>query len=396
MRPRATFKQSPEDFVVEEIDAYPATGEGPHVLVRIRKRALTTDAAIARLCEALGLDRRACGHAGMKDREAIAIQRVSLPDVDPERVLALAGRWPDLEVLEAARHRNKLKPGHLRGNRFTIRLRGLPPGAPAAMDAVVTELERLGREGFPNAFGPQRFGRDGDNADRALAFVRGDARPPRDPHERRLLFSALQARWFNRVLERRVADGTFRVPQRGDLLKKHDSGGMFECVDVEVDRERALRNELSPTGPMFGPEMARPSGEVLALELAALAEDGLDVDALAKHRNLGEGTRRPLRVLMDALVLTRLAEDLQVEMTLGKGVYATTALANVVELVEPPRPGRDRTPATDEAARLATSGAQGHPRPGSDPLTEAGPDTSQGQHHHARADHGATDPRTEE
>ncbi len=391
MRPRATFKQSPEDFVVEEIDAYPATGDGPHVLVRIRKRALTTDAAIARLCDALGVDRRACGHAGMKDREAVAVQRVSLPDVDPERVLALAGRWPDLEVLEAARHRNKLKPGHLRGNRFTIRLRDLPP---ESIDAVVAELERLGREGFPNAFGPQRFGRDGDNAERALAFVRGDARPPRDPHERRLLFSALQARWFNRVLERRVADGTFRVPLLGDLLKKHDTGGMFECVDPEVDRARAARNELSPTGPIFGAEMARPSGEVLALELAALAEDAVDFDALARHRNLGEGTRRPLRVLMDALVLTRIDGDLQVEMTLGKGVYATTALANVVELVEPPRPRRDAG-ATAEPGRLATSGEQGHPRPGSTPLTRATSDTTSPPHH-ARADRGATDPRTEE
>lgn len=354
MLPRAVFKATPEDFVVEEIDAYPATGDGPHTLVRIEKRGLTTDAAIARLCEALGVDRRAAGHAGMKDKDAVTRQRVSLPDVDPARVLALAGRWDDLSVLEAVRHRNKLKPGHLRANRFEIRLREIDP---AALETVVQGLERIGSEGFPNAFGPQRFGRDGDNPDRALRFVRGDERPPRDPHERRMLFSALQARWFNRLLEARVADGSWRVPLEGDLLKKHDTGGMFVCTDVETDRARAERREVSPTGPIFGAEMARPGAAVLARELEFLAADGLDLDALARHRALGEGTRRPLRVLLDDLSLEHLpAGDLVVRMTLGKGVYATTALSNVVTLERASPPANQPPP-------LATAVTRGHPAP---------------------------------
>lgn len=370
--PHALFKQSPEDFVVDEIDAYPATGDGPHTLVRIRKTSLNTEAAIARICDALRLDRRACGFAGMKDKDAIATQRISLPDVDPAKVLALAGQWPDLEILEAERHRNKLKPGHLRGNRFRIRLRGLDP---ATLPHVEAGLDRIAREGFPNAFGPQRFGRDGDNAERALAFVRGEARPPRDARERRLLFSALQARWFNRVLEARIADGTWNVPLEGDLLKKTDTGGMFLCTDVTTDRERAARGEVSPTGPMFGPEMARPSGEVLARELSVLADDAITEQQLAAHRSLGEGTRRPLRVLIEDLVHSRLdPTTLEVSLTLGKGVYATTALANVVTLSAParhtpggaegmaPESGITASNVADEAGTLATARTQGHPR----------------------------------
>jgi tRNA pseudouridine13 synthase len=332
MRPRALFKQSPEDFVVEEIDAYPACGEGPHVYVRIRKRALTTDAAVARLAEALGVDRRACGAAGMKDRQAIAIQRISVPDVAPERVLSLAGRWSDLEILEAVRHRNKLKPGHLHGNRFTITLREIEP---AAIDAIATGLETLAHAGFPNAFGPQRFGRDGDNAERALAFVRGEGRPPRDPRERRLLFSALQSRWFNRVLAARVEDGSFRQARAGDLLKKHDTGGLFLCEDESVDAARAQAFEVSPTGPIFGAEMRRPAGAIDALEQKALADDRVTVEDLARHRDLGEGTRRVLRVPLESLRTAPVGEDaLEVAFTLGKGVYATTALSEVVTLVE--------------------------------------------------------------
>lgn len=325
--PTAIFKQTPEDFVVEELDAYPASGEGQHVFVRIRKRALNTEQAVSRIAMALGLDRRECGFAGMKDRDAIAIQRISLPNVDVDRVRAL--QWDDLEVLEVARHRNKLKPGHLKGNRFTIRLREV-----SEPETVIAGLERIRREGFPNSFGPQRFGRDGDNASRALAFVRGDERPPRDARERRLLFSALQSRWFNAVLQTRVADGSWKSALLGDLLKKTDTGGMFLCEDEETDRARAERLEVSATGPMFGPDMTSPTGEVRERELAILRADGLDLDALTRHRSLGEGTRRPLRVLIEDLVIERLAPvgELTVGVTLGKGVYATTLLSTVVTL----------------------------------------------------------------
>lgn len=332
--PTARFKSSPEDFVVDEIDAYPATGDGPHTLVRFKKRGLTTEVALARLATALGVDKRACGHAGLKDKEAVTTQRISLPEVAPEAALAL--RWDDLEVLEATRHRNKLKPGHLHGNRFDIVLREV-----SDVPTTLAALAAIGREGFPNAFGPQRFGRDGDNADRALAFVRGEDRGPRDSRDRRMLFSALQSRWFNRLLAARVADGSYRVPALGDLLKKHDTGGMFLCEDAETDRARAARGELSPTGPMFGSEMTCPGGEVLARELAVLAEDGLDLERLRPHRALGEGTRRVLRILPTELVTADEGQGVvRVRMTLPKGAYATTALAAAVSLL-PGRSARD-------------------------------------------------------
>ncbi len=324
--PSATLKKTPEDFVVDELDAYAASGEGPHTLVRIRKRGITTDAAIDRLARALGVDVRACGTAGNKDKVAVTTQRVSLPGVDP--AAALSVKIPDVEVLEAARHGNKLKPGHLRANRFHIRLRDMTP---EGIEQAAATLARLGAEGFPNAFGPQRFGRDGDNADRALAFVRGEGRPPRDPRERRFLFSALQSRWFNRVLELRVADGTYRIPQRGDLLKRHDSGGLFLCEDEDTDRARAARLEVSPTGPIFGAKMSMPGAAIAALEGSVLAADGVTFEHLRAHRALGEGTRRPLRLAIEALNVRREDDGLAVEMTLGKGAYATTVLACAIE-----------------------------------------------------------------
>jgi tRNA pseudouridine13 synthase len=367
MRPPALFQTVPEDFVVDEVDAYPAVGAGPHTFIRVRKRDLTTEQAVTMLADALGRDRREAGFAGQKDRVAIATQRISFPDVDPDAALALAGRWPELEVLEATRHDNKLKPGHLRANRFVVTLRGI---APDALGSIEAGLTRIFTEGMPNAFGPQRFGRDGDNADRALAFVRGQTRPPGDPRLRRLLFSALQARWFNAVLARRIDDGTWNQPLAGDLLKKHQSGGMFRCEDVETDRARARAGELSPTGPMFGAKMAEPGEPVRSFELAVLEQDDIEPSQLRAHKSLGEGARRPLRVWIEdgafrrvepAIAIAAPGVCLEVTLTLPKGVYASTALGEVVSLSRPRSDGRATSP--DSAAEPADSspdeGAEG-------------------------------------
>ncbi|MFI5300542.1 MAG: tRNA pseudouridine(13) synthase TruD [Polyangiales bacterium] len=295
--PEVTFKASPEDFVVDEIDAYPACSEGEHTFVRIRKRGLTTDGAARAIAAALGIDGRAIGWAGMKDRHAVATQRLSLHGTSPEAVAAMPP-IDGLEIVEVLRHKNKLKPGHLHGNRFTIRLHAVPEDAREAIDAG---LAKIAERGAPNYFGPQRFGRDGDNAERALAFVRGETRPPRDARERRLLFSALQSRWFNAVLAARVADDTFDVPQLGDLLQKIPTGGLFTCEDVETDRARAQRFEISPTGPMFGVKMATPGEAIAARELETLAADAITSEQLRAHRDLGEGTRRSLRLVVGDL-----------------------------------------------------------------------------------------------
>src|SRR4051812_48164346 len=115
------LKTVPEDFVVEEIPAYLPSGEGSHTYLWIEKRGRTTDEAVRALCDALKAKARDAGTAGMKDRHAVTRQWVSVPDVDPARALAVA--VDGVKVLLAQRHGNKLKTGHLRGNRFTLVVR---------------------------------------------------------------------------------------------------------------------------------------------------------------------------------------------------------------------------------------------------------------------------------
>jgi tRNA pseudouridine13 synthase len=347
------LRRAPQDFLVEELPAYASSGRGEHVIVTFRKTGLTTLDAVRALALALGADPRAAGFAGMKDRHAVTTQAASfqVPIArDPEPLLAAAA-LPGVEVLAVARHDNKLKPGHLAGNRFRIALRDVSPGA---MEAARARLEQAGRIGVPNAFGPQRFGRDGDNPARALAWVEGRTRGPRDRREQRLLFSALQSSWFNEVLAARERDGTWAAVLPGDLAKRHDSGGLFpvplEGPGLEEARTRAEALAISPTGPMFGQKMRWPEGVPGALEREVLTRAIGDPTRLSAFAHAGEGTRRPLRLEVRDLAVHPGDEEgaLVVSFVLPKGGYATTLLGRIFRLIDASARGAAHGPRPDE------------------------------------------------
>lgn len=364
--PSGTIKATPEDFIVDEVPAYTPLGEGDHLYLHIRKRNLTTDEAARAIARALDVDPHAMGIAGLKDKVAVTTQWLSVLAGATRLEERLADLSIDgVEVLAHGRHKNKLKTGHLRENRFAIVVRGIDP---ARLDEVRASLERVARDGVPNAFGPQRFGRRGDNAERARSWLVGGQRAPGDPRVRRLQFSAFQSAIFNAVLEQRVRDGTWNTPLPGDLLKKEDTGGLFICADVQGDRERAERGEVSPTGPIVGDRMRQPEGEALALEQRIVTPliEGVD---LRRARSIGEGTRRALRLHVAELshrlvgppsddrspALEEATTSLQhpqgaaieVRFVLPKGAYATTVLSSAFAIGDAAR-GERETRVTEE------------------------------------------------
>ncbi|WP_437594590.1 tRNA pseudouridine(13) synthase TruD [Sorangium sp. So ce1000] len=381
--PTAVLRSSPADFVVEELPAYAPSGRGEHVFVTFRKTGRTTPDAVRAIALALGADPGGAGFAGMKDRHAITTQTASFQVPlarDPAPLLEKA-ELPGIEILAVTRHDNKLKPGHLVGNRFRIALRGI---APEALPLAERRLAEIGRVGVPNAFGPQRFGRNGDNPERALAWIAGRERGPRDRREQRLLFSALQSLWFNEVLARREADGTWSAVLPGDLAKKRDSGGLFlvplegpELADAEA---RAAALAISATGPMFGRKMRWPEGAPGALEREVLTAAIGDPHKLDAFAHAGEGTRRPLRLEVDGMEVAASDADVSattpeaagdpetrhgivVSFVLPKGGYATTVLGRVFRLVDAsaPRPS------------ISRPGAAGAPPPEEDEVEEGQP-----------------------
>jgi tRNA pseudouridine13 synthase len=148
------IKSEPADFVVDEIPAYTPSGEGEHLFVHFEKRGLDTPSAVRAIARALGVDERSAGWAGLKDKHAVTTQWVSFAGGEVERALSLS--LDSIRILAAARHVNKLRTGHLAGNRFRILVRDAEH-APDRVAAIAAELARVGS---PNYFGEQRLGPD--------------------------------------------------------------------------------------------------------------------------------------------------------------------------------------------------------------------------------------------
>lgn len=321
----ADFRTFPEDFEVDEVPAYDPAGTGDHVLAFIEKRDLTTRQALRQICEHVGADLGGTGWAGLKDRHAVTRQWVSLFGVTPEKLLET--ELDGVRVLEAARHPHKLRTGHLRGNRFRIRLRKLDSAGIERLQEVLNQIETMG---LPNYYGEQRFGRGGDNADRALRWVLGQSRPPRQAFNRKLEMSALQSELFNRCVGARVTDSALGCVYAGDIVKRHDSGGLFAVEDdFEEAQARADRWEISPTGPIFGAKMRWPEGEARQREEELLRSMELTPEHLVKWKRVAPGTRRFVRVSVPKIGVTVSDNTVNLDFTLPAGAYATILIREI-------------------------------------------------------------------
>lgn len=323
------FKESPEDFEVEEIPLYlpqgAVQGEGEHLYLWVEKRGLTTPEAARRLARHLGVSEQSVSWAGLKDRQAVTRQWLSVHAKPAAEAQLASFADPDVKVLEAKRHKNKLKGGHLAGNRFTLVLREVKDAA-----AAKATLDELSRRGLPNFYGEQRFGASGQNAAKGKALLLAGGRGKKS-FERKLFLSALQSQLFNRVLEARLRDGLFETVRVGDVLKKHQSGGEFVCTDTAVDQPRLDAFEVSPTGPLFGPEMRAAEGEVAAAEAKVLADEGLSLEAFQAGGNETRGARRLLRVKVEAASLEADGDVVRLKFELPAGSYATVLLDELLK-----------------------------------------------------------------
>jgi tRNA pseudouridine13 synthase len=382
------IKVYPEDFCVEEIPLYEASGEGTHVYFQIEKRGLPTPAAVGRLAGVMGVRPQDIGLAGLKDAHAVSRQYLSLEHADEQKLAEYSD--PQIRVLWVGRHRNKLRPGHLAGNRFSIKVRDV--GA-AELDAARGVLDVLVERGVPNYFGDQRFGKRGDTADlgrallandleeflaiylgrpmqddppdcraardafdvdaldralkrwprhyanerRALSAYRKTHKPSKaigaiDKRMRRLYVSAFQSVIFNAVLARRIETLDRLLP--GDLAKKTDTGGVFPVEDIQAEQPRCENWEISPTGPLPGQRDRLASGEAGEIEQAVLQDFGVSEEDFDRAGSLKiQGTRRPLRwPLKEANISAGLdahGEYIELSFQAPSGCYATVAVEEI-------------------------------------------------------------------
>lgn len=320
----ARFLSSAATFVVEEIPAYLPSGQGEHAYLWIEKQNLTTLDAVHRLARVLGVSDRDVGYAGMKDRHATTRQWLSVLGVDP--ALAQTAAIDGIRVLSATRHKNKLRTGHLQGNRFEVVLTDLADGEATTIEG---KLRDFAARGIANRFGHQRFGVAGDNVSVGLEVLRGTRREP-DSRRRKLLLSAVQSAVFNRVLELRAENDGLLAVREGDILEKVASGGQFPCTDPAVDQARVDAGEVVPTAPMPGSRVREPAPGTAArvLEDRALESLGIGPEELAQVGRSLPGTRRPVVVTITLGEPATVVEagGLRLHFSLPAGSYATVLL----------------------------------------------------------------------
>ncbi len=381
------IKESADDFIVTEIPAYEPCGAGEHVYLTIEKRGLTTLEAIRRVAQELRVAEREIGYAGMKDSIGVTRQTISVPRISLEDIVGC--NLNGVQVLAAVRHTNKLKLGHLKGNRFTVVVRGVSEGADAAASAIIKVLVELG---VPNWFGYQRYGVQGNSHLIGAAMVRRDwkaavdlligtpeavcdeawqaaiiayrqcnviealklmprhCRSERDvlqrlvnrpdfwekafnavhPRLKKLYLSAYQSSIFDKVVEQRLP----RIDRvlTGDLAWKHVNGACFIVENADVEQSRVEQFEISATGPMFGTKMKLPGGEARAVEEQILAAEGITLESFDLGNGLRmEGERRPLRVPLGDPSLSLEGDSLRLDFSLPKGSYATSVLREITK-----------------------------------------------------------------
>ncbi len=389
------IKTRPEDFLVEELPRYEASGLGTHAYAFIEKKGMGTREAISRVAHALGISPRNIGSAGLKDTHAVTRQWISVENVAPERLEHAS--ITDVRVLKVTRHTNKLKPGHLAGNRFVIRLRQTVVPVEQAAHTAEQVLAVLTQKGVPNYFGPQRFGNRCDNhllgkavidndptrvidlfigrpdpqLDSAVMFqartfyLEGryqealDIWPRQIPERRRILkalvinrgsknrafhvmdrhlkgffVSAYQSSVFNRVLLARMPDIDKLLT--GDMAYKHDNGACFQVEDAALEQPRCDRFEISPTGPLLGQRTTRLTGPAAQIEEPILEAEGLGDTQFRQMKRLGaRGGRRPLRFQPRNVGVATGDDDLgsylELRFELDPGCYATTLLAEITK-----------------------------------------------------------------
>lgn len=328
------IKTIPEDFEVEEVPAYEPSGQGDFLYLWVEKRDVGAEYFARQVAQRLGLTVGEVGTAGLKDRRAVTRQWVSVPATAEPRLSALDG--DGITLLGTGRHGNKLKPGHLRGNRFRILIRS--PNVEAVSSAE-TVLDRLRREGMPNFYGPQRFGRDGETLRIGLALLKNEpvelpgGRKPnlRSPFLRKLALSAAQSALFNHVLARRLEDGLLRRVLAGDVMAKWPFGGLFVAEDLPREQGRFELRETVHAGPIFGRKTFAAQAEAAEREEAALREAGLTRASFAGFGKLMQGTRRYNLVYLDGLSATIEPEGVRLTFTLPAGSYATVLLRELMK-----------------------------------------------------------------
>lgn len=349
----AYFSKNSDDFVVREIPLYEFSGDGEHLIVEISKKDMTTSDALHALSEVTGAKMRDFGYAGLKDKQGMTTQFISMPRKF-ENALANFSH-EKMKILNLNVHKNKLRIGHLKGNSFFIRLKKVLPSNAKKLEQAFISIDKMG---YANYFGYQRFGKFGDNAETGLELLKNgtiNGKKSKNVKLNDFLISAYQSDLFNRWLSKRVEISKFaqdfsldelaqiypyfdsailknlKSQKRffklieGEVLGHYPHGKCFLCEDLDVEGARFDARDITSCGLIAGAKAYEAQGAARAVEDQIFAQAN-------EYKAKMTGSRRFAWCYLEDASYKYNEEKAHftINFTLQKGSYATVVLEEIL------------------------------------------------------------------
>ena len=349
----AYFSKNSDDFVVREIPLYEFSGDGEHLIVEISKKDMTTQEALHVLSEVTGAKMRDFGYAGLKDKQGMTTQFISMPRKFESNLANFSHE--KMKILSLNVHKNKLRIGHLKGNSFFIRLKKVLPSNAKKLEQAFVSIDKMG---YANYFGYQRFGKFGDNAETGLELLKNgtiNGKKSKNVKLNDFLISAYQSDLFNRWLSKRVEISRFAQDfslgelaqiypyldnailknlksqkrffklMEGEVLGHYPHGKCFLCEDLDAEGARFDARDITSCGLIAGAKAYEAQGAARAVEDQVFAQAN-------EYKAKMTGSRRFAWCYLEDTSYKYNEEKAHftINFTLQKGSYATVVLEEIL------------------------------------------------------------------
>jgi len=317
----AIYRKIPEHFKVYETLSFTPVGFGDHLYLHIEKTNCNTEWLARELAELYNLKYSDVGYAGRKDRFAVTQQWFSLhlPESKPVNLELFSPS--EYKILEHSRHTHKLRKGEIKVNKFQIQLTDFD----GSYEELQQRVSLITEYGFPNYFGPQRFGHGGKNVEKAAGMLSGTKRV-KDRNKRSIYLSAARSFIFNQILKIRLEQNNWLEVAVDDQFWDHQIAGLLDVTEFTLVELQAKVNrcELSICGALVGDRMP--------------ASDSVEMEVSSQYTELVIGIRnsrvephhRSLRSLVKDLLCVQNDQGVLLEFSLTTGTYATSLLRELI------------------------------------------------------------------
>lgn len=320
-KPQATgsIKNYHDDFKVDEILGFEPSGDGEHQYLFIEKRGLNTEELVKQLAIRINCPVKDISYAGIKDRQAVTRQWLSVhcPGKEIPGADSLSGDgW---KILASKRHLKKLKKGALSANAFQLLVRDIQ-----GVEEIENRLHQIKKSGVPNYFGAQRFGYEGNNLVKAgqLLF---DGMKVKNRFLKGMYYSAARSFLFNLILSERIKQQSWSTALPGDVMQLAGKNSLFTIeVPDELIATRVLSFDISPAAPLWGVGAELASGEALLVQEKALMDYHRWCEGLERQKLERAYRAHVLRV--NELSWEWCEGNLLLDFKLQPGSYATSVI----------------------------------------------------------------------